>query len=81
MLAARYPERVHSILMLAPAINHGLDDDLFQTLIQSLDAEVSEVTQALDDEVSRVIQSLDTRVSGVIQVLNRGDPIITVVGA
>ena len=40
MLATKYPDRVHSILMLAPAVNHGLDDDLFETLMQSLDPEV-----------------------------------------
>ena len=40
MLAAKFPDRVHSILMLAPAVNHGLDDDLFETLMQSLDPEV-----------------------------------------
>ena len=46
MLAAKYPERVHSVLMLAPAVNHGLDDDLFETLLQSLDAETAARVEA-----------------------------------
>ncbi|KAF0310498.1 Mycophenolic acid acyl-glucuronide esterase, mitochondrial [Amphibalanus amphitrite] len=46
MLAAKYPERVHSILMLAPAVNHGLDDDLFETLLQSLDPETQARVEA-----------------------------------
>ncbi|XP_037083244.1 mycophenolic acid acyl-glucuronide esterase, mitochondrial-like [Pollicipes pollicipes] len=46
LLAAKYPGRVHSMVMLAPAVNHGLDDDLFERLLQALDKETADRVRA-----------------------------------
>lgn len=40
LLAMKYPGRIHSIVMLAPGVNHGLDEDLYEKLMQALDEEV-----------------------------------------
>ena len=40
LMAAKYPERVHSLLLIGAAVNQGMDDDVFENIVSSLDDEV-----------------------------------------
>ena len=40
LMALRYPERVHSLLLIGSAVNQCLDDDVFENIVNSLDKEV-----------------------------------------
>ena len=40
LMAAKYPERIHSTLLIGPGVNQCMDDDIYESIVSSLDKEV-----------------------------------------
>ncbi|XP_043211147.1 palmitoyl-protein thioesterase ABHD10, mitochondrial-like [Amphibalanus amphitrite] len=41
LMASRYPDRIHSTLMIGPGVNQCMDDDIYEGILASLDKETA----------------------------------------